>query len=845
MSLRTDQLAYLWYPLVLMTAIIFHVVLLQTGLSLLFCAYLPLMFSAIAITVLEIYYPYREEWKPNRHDLMNDGVFMVVVQMILPQLLSFLIAIVLIRETEFSYWPSDLPIVVQLGIMILAADFLRYWLHVASHNLLPLWQLHAVHHSPKILYWFNVGRFHPLEKAVQFLFDALPFILLGIDERVLALYFVCYATNGFFQHSNVHVKLGWLNYVISGPELHRWHHSIHIHESNRNYGNNIILWDLLFGTFYLPKNRSVSDLGLRNRSYPTSFLQQMKTPFIIRLESANLPIVSYKDIVINSLLRLRFEYQYLTMRMRMLAATRSPRKHQLILLNSLIRRNQASKFGQDFQFPKIVSYSDYQMHCPISTYESLSSYIDLAVLANNGLTIEPPVFYQVTSGTLGHPKYLPVTAAGLNNISSEQSLVALTRYLNNPGTFSGKIFAVVSPAIEGYTASGLPYGSASGLLYQNMPAMARSKYVVPSDVFNIRQYDAKYLLLALFALAESRVTIIATANPSTLVRLLEVINTHALALIEMLESGSIVLPQYQESLPSSITACFSAQPERAKVFKEIVLRNKHLSYADLWPNLQTLATWTGGSCGIPLTALKKDLPPDIKISEMGYLASEMRGTITIDDEHGVPTFLNHFFEFISVDDWESDRKNSKLLDELIVGEKYYIIVTTVNGLYRYFMNDIVEVTDFINKTPTLKFIQKGRGVTNITGEKLYEGQILAAIRAVQTKHHVSVIFHQWLANESESYYQVFIERSDNTVLNQETCELALEQALGELNVEYQQKRESGRLKPLRVCFLKPGTGEIFRQKLIADGQREGQLKSLTLLYLKDSHFPFLSHVLLK
>ena len=207
---------------------------------------------------------------------------------------------------------------------------------------------------------------------------------------------------------------------------------------------------------------------------------------------------------------------------------------------------------------------------------------------------------------------------------------------------------------------------------------------------------------------------------------------------------------------------------------------------------------------------------------MGYLASEMRGTITIDDERGVPTFLNNFFEFVAVDDWESERKNTKLLDELIVGEKYYIIVTTVNGLYRYFMNDIVEVTDFINKTPTLKFIQKGRGVTNITGEKLYEGQVLAAIRVMQANHQVSVIFHQWLANESESYYQVFLELSDTTVLDQEACALALEQALGELNVEYQQKRDSGRLKPLRVSLLQPGTGELFRQKLIADGQREGQ-----------------------
>jgi hypothetical protein len=196
-----------------------------------------------------------------------------------------------------------------------------------------------------------------------------------------------------------------------------------------------------------------------------------------------------------------------------------------------------------------------------------------------------------------------------------------------------------------------------------------------------------------------------------------------------------------------------------------------------------------------------------------------------------------------VADWEAGRQDAKLLDELLLHHQYYIIVTTVNGLYRYFMNDIVEVTEFINKTPTLKFIQKGRGVTNITGEKLYEGQVLEAIRQLQTTKSISVIFHQWLAHEQEAHYQVFIELSEPSVVDATTCSVTLEQALNDLNVEYQQKRASGRLKPLVVTLLKAGTGELFRQKLIADGQREGQLKAVTLLYHKEAVFPFHQHAL--
>ena len=110
--------------------------------------------------------------------------------------------------------------------MLLIADFGRYWLHRAFHKFGLMWRFHAVHHSPRRLYWLNVGRFHPIEKAVQYVFDALPFTLVGVSGDVLAGYFTFYAVNGFYQHSNCLVWLGRLNYVISGPELHRWHHSM-------------------------------------------------------------------------------------------------------------------------------------------------------------------------------------------------------------------------------------------------------------------------------------------------------------------------------------------------------------------------------------------------------------------------------------------------------------------------------------------------------------------------------------------------------------------------------------------------------------------------------------------
>ena len=111
-----------------------------------------------------------------------------------------------------------------------------------------------------------------------------PFILVGVGVEVLALYFVFYAVNGFFQHSNVDAKYGVLNWVVSGAELHRWHHSRLVEESNRNYGNNLIVFDLMFGSWFLPRDRRVGELGLINRDYPLDFGAQMKTPFVAGLD---------------------------------------------------------------------------------------------------------------------------------------------------------------------------------------------------------------------------------------------------------------------------------------------------------------------------------------------------------------------------------------------------------------------------------------------------------------------------------------------------------------------------------------------------------------------------------
>jgi sterol desaturase/sphingolipid hydroxylase (fatty acid hydroxylase superfamily) len=282
----TKALSWLAYPVVMTLAFLMFAWMRALGINLVVSTYVPVIVTAGIVTGLELMAPYRLRWRPAIGEIKTDLSFMVAVQLAFPPLLGFAFTYALIRparalDLPFAWiWPHGWAIWVQVILMILAVDLLRYWLHRAAHEYDPLWRLHSVHHSVEQLYWLNTARFHPLEKALQMMLDSLPFLLMQVDERVLALYYLTYATNGFFQHCNVLLRYGPLNYIVGSAETHRWHHSRVPRESNANYGSTVIVWDLLFGTWYLPRDREIAELGLQDPEYPKSFLSLLRAPFV-------------------------------------------------------------------------------------------------------------------------------------------------------------------------------------------------------------------------------------------------------------------------------------------------------------------------------------------------------------------------------------------------------------------------------------------------------------------------------------------------------------------------------------------------------------------------------------
>jgi sterol desaturase/sphingolipid hydroxylase (fatty acid hydroxylase superfamily) len=278
-------LPWVHYPLV-MTAVFAMFAWLQSqGVSIVLSTYVPVLCAAGAVTLLELAFPHRPAWRPPGEEIKTDLVFMTIIQLALPPLVSFLFVYLLIAPARAlhlpvtGFWPHGWSIWIQAALMVLTVDLLRYWLHRFAHENDTLWRLHSVHHSVEQLYWLNTARFHPIEKTLQMCLDSLPFLLMGVHEQVLALYYIAYAANGFFQHCNIDLRYGVLNYIVGSAETHRWHHSRVPRESNANYGNTVIIWDLVFGTWFLPRDREIQDLGLQDRDYPKSFLGLMRAPF--------------------------------------------------------------------------------------------------------------------------------------------------------------------------------------------------------------------------------------------------------------------------------------------------------------------------------------------------------------------------------------------------------------------------------------------------------------------------------------------------------------------------------------------------------------------------------------
>lgn len=493
-------------------------------------------------------------------------------------------------------------------------------------------------------------------------------------------------------------------------------------------------------------------------------------------------------------------------------ASNRPDVAQKTFLRDLLKANAATVFGKEHGFADVRSETDYRRQIPIRDYEDFRSYVNQIIAGEkNVLTADSPCMLNLTSGTTGEPKYIPVTRTSLRQ-ASHFSIEWIYRALkNHPTCLDHSFVGIVSRAVEGETASGIKFGSASGMLYKSIPSPIRSAYAVPYMVSEIHDYNKRYFIAARLALAK-RVSYIGTPNPSTLIRLAETATRNTEAILRAIHDGTLGVDiSNQLDVETCLARSLKPDPKRAKNLDKIVERRGELRLPDCWPDLCLIGCWLGGSVGTQARKLASYYG-EVPMRDLGFLASEGHFTLPFQDQNpsGILSLNNNYYEFIPEKDLDSTNPIVLSSNELEEGTNYGVLLTTPGGFYRYDINDIVQVTGFFRNTPLLMFIRKGRDMTNITGEKMHVNHLLLALEKVKRLYDLSLVEQfRIVANIEWQRYEIYIELKENIshdiLRDQVIPEIDL--ALAQVNVEYAEKRRSQRLILPCLHLMPCGWGE--------------------------------------
>ncbi len=497
---------------------------------------------------------------------------------------------------------------------------------------------------------------------------------------------------------------------------------------------------------------------------------------------------------------------------RFLDSTNAPHPIQHSLLFSLLHRNRNTDFGKDHGFSGIQSLADFRKRIPVAGYERVEPYMarvrqgdTRALLADKRIHM-----FALTSGTTNTRKTIPVNDQYLHAYRAGWHNWGVKAYSDHPDSSLRPILQFSGDWQEETTPSGIPCGAVTGLTATMQKRIVRRLYVLPSDSGKIKDIGSKYYLALRLGLTRP-VSMIIAANPSTMINLARAGNDAKEDLLRDLRDGTlnprcIIPPDLHSRLARQLAI---KHPTRVGHLEKVIGQSGTLYPKDYWPAHCILGNWTGGSMGAYLRQYPRYFGT-MPIRDVGLIASEGRMTIPIEDNNssGILDIHSSFFEFVpNGEDPQSPQATCLEGHELLSGQEYRILLTTASGLYRYDIHDVVRCTGFMGRTPLLEFLNKGAYFSNLTGEKLSEHHVTRAmdrtLRELGLESGTYSVAPCW--DDHHPNYGLFVESGNFD--SRETAQKVvchMENILGETNIEYASKRESGRLAPLSLNLLPEG-----------------------------------------
>lgn len=204
------------------------------------------------VQLLELVFERHEGWRINGRELLTD-VFYVAFGYGVIGFLSDTLVNGPLGELKEAWgigtpWLAASPFLVQVLVVMFVFEFGQYWMHRAMHNWTPLWLTHAPHHHITQLNAMKGFIGNPIE---LFLISLGITALLDVDLNALFAAITAGGAIATYAHANVRADPPiWYGYFFTTIRNHSLHHTALSYEDTRcNYGNSVIFWDRVFGTY--------------------------------------------------------------------------------------------------------------------------------------------------------------------------------------------------------------------------------------------------------------------------------------------------------------------------------------------------------------------------------------------------------------------------------------------------------------------------------------------------------------------------------------------------------------------------------------------------------------------
>lgn len=516
---------------------------------------------------------------------------------------------------------------------------------------------------------------------------------------------------------------------------------------------------------------------------------------------------------------------------RFLRKTLHPSQVQAQFLIELLRSYQSTELGQKLKLAEINTVDQFRDRVAVQPYNFYEPYLERITEGRpNVMTPDPVIYLNLTSGSTGKKKLIPVTKRSrqVRSHANQIGMGFVFEAMRRRRRPIGQMLLTSSTQLLGHTSSGIPYGPVSVGDLRLANFLHRQIFAHPHESLQPADSLARHYVCLLFALRNPLTGVIGANFPVLGLRLCNYLETYAKELIEDLETGAIApWLKLEPHLRHALERQWSADPQRAADLRAILTREGRLTPYLAWPNLAFVVTARGGTSNFYFERFPTYFGDTPIFGGLYASAEAVFGIYPDVDTDGTLLALEHgFYEFVPQNQWDAQQPKTVLAEDVNVGESYRILVTNHSGFYRYDIGDVVEVTGFHHQTPIITFRHRRGGLLSSTTEKTTEFHVVQVMQRLQ--HEFGVMLENFcvtLAGDRiPPHYLVNIELVPGSSLsNPGQFIVQFDRYLKEIHTSYEVKRRD-QVPPPHLRILAPGSFAKIRHHMLESGIPESHIK---------------------